>query len=163
MNHSSLWQGSRFDALVQHLDGFSEPARRKLAALYQTPSHEPAAIALRWCLNPESLRAAVDQKVRGAHTHQLLSDLVVDHDLPLPINWGDRAACRTLAELGLIHMGDSSLWASGEVMIPAAIALILAPRVQGLRASRRVVGAPRRGGSGREHHEREGAAARDAV
>jgi hypothetical protein len=135
MNHSSLWQGSRFDALVQHLQGFSESALRKLASLHGCPSPEPVAIALRWCANPEQLRQLVDQQVRGAQQHQLLSDLVLDHDLPVPVGWGDRAGCRALAELGLIHPIEGSRLTSSEVTMPGALALILAPRVRGMRPS----------------------------
>jgi hypothetical protein len=134
MNLSSLWQGRRFEALVHHLEAFSEAALRRLALLYQTPAYEPRALALAWCLNPEALRQTVTSRVRGAHAFGLLSDLVLDHDYPVGLGWSDRAASKLLSELGLVHPADGSN-TGDELVMPGALALILAPRTFGMRPS----------------------------
>ena len=132
----TAWESRSFQALVDHLASFGEPLRHKLATLYGAPDASAKAIAARWTLDPEAVREVVAQKVRSAQLHTLLEDLVLDHDLPLRVEWSERKHLQQLVDLGLLRpLASRGRGIPRTVSMPGALAAILSPTVTGMRPS----------------------------
>ena len=132
----AAWKSSSFQALVEHLASFGEPLRRNLANLYGAPEASPEAIATRWSLAPETVREVIARKVRSARLHTLIEDLVLDHDLPLRVEWSDRKLLQQLVDLGLLRpLATRGRGMARSVSMPGALASILSPTVTGMRPS----------------------------
>lgn len=132
----TAWESRSFQALVDHVASFGEPLRRKLATLYGAPDASAKAIAARWTLDPEAVREVVSQKVRSAQLHTLLEDLVLDHDLPLRVEWSERKHLQQLVDIGLLRpLASRGRGMPRTVTMPGALAAILSPTVTGMRPS----------------------------
>ncbi|MEM1348299.1 MAG: hypothetical protein AAGI01_07090 [Myxococcota bacterium] len=131
----ALWMGRDFEALVAHFEAFSAAQRKKLSKSYAVPSGEAEALATAWCLNPERVLDVVRAQLDSSSALDLMEDLALDHDLPIELRWSDRRSRRKLAKLGLVAPAVSGTPSARECVMPASIAAILAPMLQGVRPS----------------------------
>ncbi len=129
----SPWRGERFDALVRHFEAFPAPHRRRLAALYQSPSLDPTGLATQWCMNPEAVVSSLSRELRGAQSWAAVEELVTDHDMPVSLVWLDLRARRKLLQVGILRP-DVNIHEAPHTM-PSAMACALAEHVRATRPS----------------------------
>lgn len=132
----TAWDSDAFRALVEHLDAFGQPQRRALAKRYGAPGEAPEVLARFWCEHPERVRRVVLEGLRSSRARHLLEDLVLDHDLLVPIDWAGRRPLRQLVELGVLPpLASRGRGMARQAMMPGALAACLAPMVSGSRPS----------------------------
>lgn len=137
MGQRKAWESASFTALVEHFNAFSAKARRELAQRYGAQDEAARALALWVCLNPDTLRDAATRELSSTQARTLLEDLVLDHDLPVRVDWAERKLVKKMALLGLLPptRGRLMMGMGSEVVLPGALAAIMASAVENVRPS----------------------------
>ena len=130
----TAFRPSRFTELVTHLQSFDDRQRAKLAEIYGTDQGEAAGLAEFMVANPSRVVEVIRRELTTSTGWRLLEDAVVDHDLPIPLDWAPPAQRRELQKLGLVRMTVTPEGAT-VASLPGALAAILADRVEPARAS----------------------------
>ena len=127
------WKTAAFEALTEHLGAFGDARLRQLAARQDLPDASPQAVAMRWCLEPERLHEVVRRDLGSARAHRLLEELILEHDLGVTLEWVEPVLVRRFIDLGLVPPPGGRQ--PRPLVFPGALAVILAPLIEGSRPS----------------------------
>lgn len=135
IDYQASWKGHHYRRLVLHFESYSPLQLRRLAKLYQCPDPSPEGLATYWCVQPERVRLLIEQKLRSAQARDAVIQLVIDHDMPVLLDWLDGNTLRQLIDVGLVReqIDDTSL--EDQYYLPGAAAAMLAPLIAGARPS----------------------------
>jgi hypothetical protein len=120
--------------LVEYLDGYTDRQRKQIAQTFGVEGIDGEAIARAWLGDPANFLSVVERKLGSSQAWKLLEELAFEHDMPVEIEWMPRAARSKLTDLGLLkpRRGADKIW---EGILPAAVAVLLAPKLNGSRPS----------------------------
>ncbi len=126
---------NHFGVLVEYLVDYPDEQIEQLAERYGAPEATAASVARRWCQAPEAFFDRLDEILRTESARSALAELVYEHDVPVETDWIGMSARQQLVEAGVVNRRVTSAFYEQEVVIPGALAALLARRVRETRPS----------------------------
>lgn len=135
IDYQASWKGYHYRRLVQHFESFSAFQLKRLAKVYQCPEASAEGLATSWCMQPDRVREHIDHKLRGTPAWDAVEQLVLDHDIPVLLDWLDGHTLRQLIDVGLVRDQIDAISLEDQFFLPGAIAALMAPLMTGVRPS----------------------------
>ena len=126
---------NHFGVLVDYLADYPPAQLEALAELYGAAEATPSALARQWCQNPEAFVEIVEETLRTESAWSALRELAYEHDAPFETDWMGLSAQNQLAEAGFINSLVTSSLDDRDVVIPSALAALVAPKLIDTRPS----------------------------
>lgn len=120
--------------LLEYLEGYTDRQRQIIASAYGVDGASARDIAQGWLSDTSNFLQVVEGKLGSSQAWRLLEEMAFEHDTPVEIEWMPKRARGKLTDLGLLKpkRGPDKLW---EGTLPAAVAVLLAPKLNGTRPS----------------------------
>lgn len=124
------YSGEHFERWVAYFETLPGSERVRLAALYGASRATARELATYLCDHHEQVVQVVDEALGDTEARLLMQEIVLDHDLEVPLMPSPLSARKTLAKLGIIPDARAT-----HAEVSGAWAAVLAPLLSGTRTS----------------------------